>query len=260
MIIDNRLSCQLGIAISFEPVDNQLSVTSQIPILTRTEQVRRAILHQILSGTLRPGERLLEGKLAKELGVSQATVNAALQDLHNQGLVTKLLNRSTNVSRYTLADIEKLFVVRLLLEPAAVAALSANWSKEAEECLQEQVNQMRRAARTKDLSKWGIADYTFHQEVYRFSGNPYLLQASQAIAAAPFAYILCDHLEALPTDYLAMAEDHQDVLTAISEGPEAAAQVTRHHIELWLDHSRRALPGVAAKSSPSDLLETTRTL
>lgn len=225
----------------------------QLPVLTRTEQVRRAILHQILSGTLRPGERLLEGKLSKELGVSQATVNAALQDLHNQGLVSKLLNRSTNVSRYTLSDIEKLFAVRVLLEPAAVAAVSALWSEEARECLQEQVNQMRRAARTKDLSKWGIADYTFHQEIYRLSGNPYLMQAGQAIAAAPFAYILCDHLEALPTDYLAMAEDHQEVLTAIAEGPEAATRVTRHFLEEWLNHSRRALQDASVKISPSDV-------
>src|ERR1700730_1692993 len=146
----------------------------QINPLTRTEQVRRAILHQILTGVLRPGQRLLEAKLSKELGVSQATVNAALQDLHNQGLVTKQLNRSTNVSRYTLEDIEKLFAVRILLEPAAVAAVSANWSSEAQSCLEEQVDHMRRAARTKDLAKWGIADYTFHQEIYRLSGNSYL--------------------------------------------------------------------------------------
>lgn len=221
----------------------------QISIVTRTEQVRQAILNQILSGALRPGERLLEGKISKELGVSQATVNASLQDLHNQGLVTKLLNRSTNVSRYTLADIEKLFAVRVLLEPAAVAAVAASWSDEAQQSLQEQVNQMRRAARSKDLSKWGIADYTFHQEIYRLCGNPYLLQASQAIAAAPIAYILCDHLAALPTDYLSMAEDHQEVVSAIAEGPETAARVTRHHLEQWLNHSRRALQDVAAKSS-----------
>jgi DNA-binding GntR family transcriptional regulator len=117
---------------------------------------------------------------------------------------------------------------------------------------------MRRAARTKDLAKWGIADYTFHQEIYRLSGNPYLMQASQAIAAGPFAYILCDHLEALPTDYLSMAEDHEDVLQAIMEGPEAAARITRSHIEHWLNHSRRALEQVAAKAGPPDMLEATR--
>jgi hypothetical protein len=69
------------------------------------------------------------------------------------------------------------------------------------------------------------------------------MQASQAIAAAPLAYILCDHLEALPTDYLSMAEDHQEVLLAMVEGPEVAARVTRHYIEHWLNHSRRALAG-----------------
>jgi DNA-binding GntR family transcriptional regulator len=212
-----------------------------LSVLTRVEQVRRAILQQIVSGALRPGERLLEAKLSKQMGVSQATVNAALQDLHNQGLVTKQLNRSTNVNRYTLDEIEKLFAVRYLLEPAAVLAVSSNWSPDAEMVLQEQVDQMRRAARTKDLAKWCLADYTFHQEIYRLSGNSYLMQASQAIAAAPFAYILCDHLEALPTDYLSMAEDHQDVLRAMIDGPEKAAQVTRKFIEEWLNHSRRAL-------------------
>src|SRR5258708_27341998 len=103
-----------------------------IRTITKIEQVRQAILTEILSGALRPGERLVEAKLSKELGVSQATVNAALQDLHNQGLVTKLLNRSTNVSRYTLEDIERLFAVRMLLEPAAAAAVAASWSPESE--------------------------------------------------------------------------------------------------------------------------------
>jgi DNA-binding GntR family transcriptional regulator len=227
---------------------DQVSIGVQIPTLTRTAQVRQTILQQILSGILRPGERLLEAKLSKELGVSQATVNVALQDLHNQGLVIKLLNRSTRVSRYTLADIEKLFAVRVLLEPAAVAAVAAAWSDDVRACLGEQVDLMRRAARTVDLAKWGIADYTFHQEIYRLSGNPYLLQASQAIAAAPFAYILCDHLEALPTDYLAMAEDHQDVLLAMAEGPDSAVRVTRNHIEAWHDHTRRALQQRAAQT------------
>jgi DNA-binding GntR family transcriptional regulator len=227
----------------------------QINPLTRTEQVRRAILQQIIIGVLRPGQRLLEAKLSKELGVSQATVNAALQDLHNQGVVTKLLNRSTTVNRYTLADIEKLFAVRALLEPAAVAAVSAAWSSEAQACLQEQVDQLRRAASANDLAKLGIADYTFHQEIYRLSGNVFLMQASQAIAGAPLAYILCDHVEALPEDFLSMAEDHQDMLLAIADGPETAVRVTRNIIEASLNHSRRALQQFAAESRPPELVE-----
>jgi DNA-binding GntR family transcriptional regulator len=218
----------------------------QIVTLTKAEQVRQAILLQILTGELRPGQRLLEAQLAKELGVSQATVNGALQDLHNQGLVSKLLNRSTNVSRYSRVEIENLFAVRIVLEPAAAAAVSAAWSNNAHERLHEHVEQMRRAARKNELAKFCLADYQFHQEIYRSSGNSFLIQACQAIAAAPFAYILCDHLEALPTDYLALAEDHQELITAMEAGAETAARVTREKIESWLHHSLRALEPLAA--------------
>src|SRR3954447_14924054 len=93
-----------------------------IPTVTKVEQVRRAVLFQLFSGALRPGQRLVEAKLASELHVSQATVNAALQDLHSEGIVTKMLNRSTNVSRYSKREIENLFAIRLILEPAAAAA------------------------------------------------------------------------------------------------------------------------------------------
>jgi DNA-binding GntR family transcriptional regulator len=215
-----------------------------VPTLSKIQQVRNAILLQILTGALRPGQRLLEAKLGQELGVSQATVNSALQDLHDQGLVTKRLNRSTNVARYSATEVEKLFAVRIVLEPAA-AALAGAWSEEARAALQTQVDRMRRAARTHDLAEFCLADYTFHQEIYRLTGNSFLIQAGLALAAAPFAYVLCDHLEALPTDYVPLAEDHNGVIVAIAEGPEPAEAVTRDRIVKWRDHSIRALRSAA---------------
>ena len=222
-----------------------------LPAPTKTEQVRQAILTQILSGALRPGGRLLEAKLSKEFGVAQATVNNALQDLHNQGFVTKLANRSNHVVRYNLDQIERLFAVRILLEPAAAAAVAERWSPDCRELLQQYVDRMRRSARTHDLAKWRVADFDFHQEVYRLTGNPYLVQAAQAIAAAPVAHILCDHPQALPVDYLSLAEDHQDIILGMEEGPDAAAHATRCRIEEWLSHSRHALRHAQASAVPT---------
>lgn len=220
----------------------------QISVVTRTEQVRQLLVSRILSGELKPGERLLEAKLAKEMGVSQATVNAALQDLHNQRLVTKLLNRSTNVACYTQAEVEELFDVRLILEPAAASAVACRWSESARLALEQHVEGMRQAAHRHDLQEFCLSDYAFHQEMYRRSGNFFLTQACQAIAAAPFAYMLCDHREALPTDYTALAEDHEALITAIQKGPEEAGRVTRERIEQWREYSRHALaqPGESA--------------
>lgn len=208
---------------------------------SKIEQVRQAILNEVVSGRMKAGQRLVEAKLAGELDVSQATVNAALQDLHNQGLVTKLLNRSTTVNQFSREQIEKLFAVRLVLESAAASAAAACWQAEGQARLRDQVEVMRRAARGNDLARFCLADYEFHQQLYRLSDNSFLIQACQAVAVAPFAYILCDGPQKLPTDYLALAEDHQDVILAMEEGPDTAARVTRERIAAWMDCSLRAL-------------------
>lgn len=211
------------------------------------EHVRRAFLAQIFSGNLRPGQRLVEAKLANELGVSQATVNAALQDLHNQGIVTKLLNRSTTVCRYTNREIENLFSVRLILEPEAAACAAR--SLQSFSTLTRCVDQMHNAARSNDVPQFCLADYSFHQEIYALSRNPFLIQACQAIAAAPFAYMLCDCPAALPTDYSSLAEDHLEIVEAMQQGPDTAARLVRERIETWRRHSADAL--AAAERSAS---------
>ncbi len=212
-----------------------------IETITKVDQVRHAILELIFSGTLLPGQRLVEARLAADLGVSQATVNLALQILHDQAIVTKILNRSTNVSRYSEREIENLFSVRLILEPAAAAAASRRLTPAGARALEQQVDAMRRAARESDLPRFCLADYTFHQELYRITENPVLIQACQAIAAAPFAYILCDRPSALPTDYSSLAEDHQLVIDSLRKGPEAAGKLVSELIAAWRMHSVRAL-------------------
>lgn len=211
-----------------------------VPI-TRVDQVRQAVLQMIFSGTLRPGQRLVEARLAADLGVSQATVNTALLDLDGQGIVTKVLNRSTNVCRYTEIEIENLFLVRSIVEPAAAAAASRKLQPEGRRALEDQVNAMRKAAREEDLPGFCLADYTFHQELVALTQNSFLIQASQAIAAAPFAYILCDCPSALPTDYRSLAEDHQAVIEALVQGPKTAERTVRERIAAWSMHSVRAL-------------------
>lgn len=213
--------------------------------ITRTKQVRHAILELIFSGALRPGERLVEARLAEQFGVSQATVNAALQTLHDQGIATKILNRSTNIARYTGVEIENLFTVRLILEPEAARYASQNLQAEGRAALLRHVDAMRRS--TDDLSQFCLADYSFHQEIFRITNNPVMIQACQAIAAAPFAYILCDRLSALPTNYAQLAEDHYEVILSLDKGPAAAARFTRERIEAWRQHSLRALDDLAVE-------------
>lgn len=226
-----------------------MSVLAIAP-LTRVEQVRQAILHQIFHGNLRPGDRLVESSLAKKFGVAQATVNSALQDLHSQGIVTKVLNRATTVSRYGREELEAIFSVRSILEPAAAAAAARNVERLGAEGLRRGFQQMQVAARARDLATFLFADYGFHQEIYRLTDNRFLQQACQAIAAAPFGYVLCDCLEPLPTDYLSLANDHLEVIEAIVAGPEKAAEVVRTKVATWLGWSLELLDRRMLQATP----------
>jgi DNA-binding GntR family transcriptional regulator len=220
-----------------------------ISSITKVDLARHAILQMIFSGALSPGQRLVEARLAADLGVAQATINSALQTLHDQAIVCKVLNTSTRVSRYSYAEIENLFSVRSILEPAAAVAASRNLDAQGVEVLEREASAMLDAAKASDLPRFCLADYTFHQEIYRLSRNPVLIQACQSIAAAPFAYILCDCPSLLPTDYVSLAEDHFAVIRALEEGPEAAAAFTRDRIEAWKMHSILALNSVATQNA-----------
>ena len=213
----------------------------EITPTTRVEQVRRAVLQGILTGAIRPGVRLVEAVLAKQLGVSQATVNQALQDLHAQGIVNKSTNRGTTVVRFGVVELEALFAVRAALECIAAEAASRHVTTAAVENLRRWVDQMRTASKTRHLANFYLADYEFHQELYKLSQNRFLVQACQAIASAPFAYILCDRPKHLPTDYSKIAQDHEEIIQAVLEGPEQAFRITQTKLTKWLKWQREFL-------------------
>ena len=82
-------------------------------------EVARLLERAILTSQFRPGDRLPEMRIAKELGVSQASVREALQDLEGLGLVLKSPNRGSRSSRNSAGMTWSLYQVRRELEPLA---------------------------------------------------------------------------------------------------------------------------------------------
>ena len=171
-----------------------------------------------------PGDRFVESLLAKQFDVSQTTVNSALQDLHAQGIVTKVLNRATTVTRYDREDLEDLFSVPSILEPVAAAAAAKTVGRLDCDPLRRLCERMQIAARAQDLAGFLPAGYEFHQEICRLTDNRFLQQAGQSVAAAPFAYVLCDCLERVPTDYPSLVNDHFEIIEAMLAGSEGELQ------------------------------------
>jgi DNA-binding GntR family transcriptional regulator len=230
-----RHNCQLSF------IDYQYNVPlrnrhSKIVPKTVVEQVHDAVLEMIFDRRFSPGDRVTEASLARELGVGQATVNQVLIDLDSKAIVSKTLNKETRINSFALGEIEALYLVRRPLEAAAVEAAARQATPETERRLRIWVEKMRKAAAEEDFSSFYLADYRFHQEVYLQSKNRFIIKACQAIAVAPFAYVLIPHQQNswIPFDYFQMATDHDDIIDSILDGPAAAVRTMSEKLEQWL--------------------------
>ena len=87
------------------------------------EGIREQLIDDILSGRLPPGARIVETKLAQQLGVSQGPVREALRDLELFGFVVSSPFRGTQVRKISTDDLLEIYPVRAALE--AVAAREA---------------------------------------------------------------------------------------------------------------------------------------
>jgi DNA-binding GntR family transcriptional regulator len=140
------------------------------------EQVKEILLERILRGELEPGERLVETRLARELGTSQAPVREALRDLQLLRLVESEPFRGARVRAVDDTHLLPVFPVRAALEELAAreAAVKAEGDVRA---LERQVAEMRRAAGRGDWRSQVSADLAFHRVMVEMADNEPLLQS-----------------------------------------------------------------------------------
>jgi DNA-binding GntR family transcriptional regulator len=90
------------------PAD-ELAATSLVELAT--DRLR----HEILSGSLPPGTRLVEEQVRSRFGISRAPLREALRLLAEQGLVEHLPRRGVRVASLSAKDVSELFDVRDVL-------------------------------------------------------------------------------------------------------------------------------------------------
>src|SRR3954466_2792457 len=83
---------------------------------TVRSMVAQKLREAIMSGTLKPGQRLIERELCELMGVSRPSIREALRLLEADGLVNTIPNRGPIVSTVSLEEAEQIYAARALLE------------------------------------------------------------------------------------------------------------------------------------------------
>jgi DNA-binding GntR family transcriptional regulator len=213
-----------------------------------SDLVKDHLLRAILDGRFAPGARIIETRVARELGTSQAPVREALRDLEALGVVETLAFRGARVRRPSAAELLEAFVVRAELESLAARLAIPNLKDGDLDGLAELIEEMRRCADAGDAHAEALADAGFHKRIIELSGNSTLVRVWRTLEPFSRTYIT---LGVPGADRRRIADQHSPVLAALqARDADLADSVLRRHFEeagaglasRWADEAQPAAP------------------
>jgi DNA-binding GntR family transcriptional regulator len=211
------------------------------------EQVRDLLLERVVSGFYPPGSRLVETRIAEELGISQAPVREALRDLEQLGCVVHEPFRGCSVRELSIADLLEAFPVRSALEGVA-ARLAARSIDDGELArLESLIEEMRTAGRAGDAAAESGADAAFHATIVGAARNAVLARQWEQLQPHARTFLSLS----LPASARGtVADRHLPILEALRRrDPQAAEAAMHEHLE---DVANRMRPLVATET-PKEL-------
>ena len=213
------------------------------------EQIKEHVISAILRGDLKPGDRIVETRLADDLGVSQAPVREALRELELLGFVESAPFRGTQVCTVSYEELGQLYPLRATVEAMAARAAATRIGEDELTALADLLDQMHAAARRDDSRAHVEADIAFHRVVVEASGSRLLRRFWDGMQLHATTFLT---LAVTRRDLHELAERHATVLAALrAHDPDAAEQAVRHHIEepgAWV---AEILKRTAATADPS---------
>jgi len=194
-----------------------------------SEQVKGRLLQAILDGRYPPGARIVETRVAKEFGTSQAPVREALRDLEALGVVETAPFKGARVRQPSTEELLEAFDVRAILEGHGAVLAMENLGDTHIAQLGELVEQMRAAAIAGDPFNEATADTAFHRLIMHHSGNATLERVWSTMEPFLRTYIT---IVSPGVDRTAVADRHVPIIDALGrQNPDLIQEAFRVHFE-----------------------------
>jgi DNA-binding GntR family transcriptional regulator len=190
-------------------------------------QVKERLLEAILDGRYPPGARIVETRVARELGTSQAPVREALRDLEALGVVETTAFRGARVRRPSAAELLEAFAIRAELESLGARLAIDRLTEDDLDELAGYVEAMQAAAESGDTRAEATADAAFHGRVVELAGNATLERVWRTLEPFSRTYIT---IVAPGADRRVIADEHVPVLDALRRrDPDLVVEVLHRH-------------------------------
>ena len=189
-------------------------------------QIREYIVEGIVNGRWKPGERIVERRIAAELNVSQTPIREALRELEVLRLIESAPNKGVRVRNLTAADLEEIYPVRAALEQLA-AGLAAQRLGTDVAVLEPEVAALYAADRSGDAEAQVRHTVEFHRRLVRSAGNGVLLHAWESLGIEVWTNL---SIRWLGTRQQSYAEEHEAIVEAFRRRDPLIGELVKEHV------------------------------
>jgi DNA-binding GntR family transcriptional regulator len=195
------------------------------PLAAVRERVREQLREHIVSGRLRPGDRLVERDLAEQFGVSRVPVREAIRTLESEGLVVVESPRRMVVRTLSRIDVEELFDVREALEVLACGLAAQRADQQDLRRLERLLADTAHATEAGRLSQVADCHAQFHEQIIALARNG-LLSTMLHPLESRLRWLFRQN-----EDWTRLLHEHERLFAAIASGdPERARECSLRHV------------------------------
>ncbi len=205
------------------------------------------IREMVLSGELRPGDRLVEERLTEELGISRPPLREALRLLEQEGLLLSMPRRGVIVTPLSAQDVYEIFTLRTTYERMAIELGVPCKDPELLARCHRAVNAMVQAAKAEDRGQFVRSSFEFHVAIVGLARHRRLEDAYRGLSLQLQIYIAAntrareERNESLDENI----ERHRRLLAAVESGDRenVLSELANHGDRTFLEEMTNGMQG-----------------
>jgi len=184
----------------------------------------------ILTGELKPGERLMEIHLANRLGVSRTPIREAIRKLELEGLVTMIPRRGAEVAQITEKSMSDVLEVRRAMDALCAELACERITEEELARLKDACANFEKVTKTKDVKEIAKADVQLHDIILQATGNARLVQLVNNLSEQMYRYRF-EYIKDF-SQHERIVEEHRIIYESlVSRDKSKASEAAKVHID-----------------------------
>jgi len=205
------------------------------------------VRNMILTGQLKPNQRLVEADLAQHLGISRTPIREAFRELTQIGLLVSVYHKGVRVANIDIETIRNAYDARADLESFA-AELAAQRATDVELAQLVDLNDQLRQPNS-GIAVFAVLNDEFHQILNQATRNQILVETINSLRARVRAIRMVFHYH--PALIRESVRQHDEILAALADrAPQRARDAMRRHVRSGITELIERDAHVATSAGP----------